>query len=90
MSKKPSKRKSPVKRNATMRKLTSSKKQPAQSRPKRTGRQRMFVQRYYIDKFERNSDTEWEIFTIEVRGTKKGKPLQTKKKMIAKVKEITR
>lgn len=50
----------------------------------------MFVQRYYIDKFERNSDTEWEIFTIEVRGTKKGKPLQTKKKMIAKVKEITR
>jgi hypothetical protein len=49
-----------------------------------------FVQRYFIDKFKRDGNVEWEIFTIEVRGTKGGKPATTKRQMIAKVKEIIR
>lgn len=76
---KPLKRKSPKKRKpaAAIRSLTSSP-------------QKRFVQRYFIDKFQRNGATEWEIFTIEVRGTKRGKPLKTKKQMIAKVRELVR
>lgn len=82
---KPSKRRSPkkkpiVKRQPPRRKLTSS----------RITKRQQFIQRYFIDKFKRDGQTEWEIFTIEVRGTKKGEPLKTKKKMIAKVKEIVR
>lgn len=73
-SARPSKRRSPV---TAIKSLTSVP-------PKR------FVQRYFIDKFKRNGNVEWEIFTIEVRGTKRGKPVTTKKQMVAKVKEIVR
>jgi hypothetical protein len=73
-AKKPSRRKSPA---------TSRTGSLTSSVPKR------FVQRYFIDKFQRNGDTEWEIFTIEVRGSR-GKPLKTKKQLIAKVRELVR
>lgn len=75
-TKKPSKRRSPRKPVA-IKSLTSIQR-------------KRFVQRYFIDKFKRNGNVEWEIFTIEVRGTKRGKPLRTKKKMIAKVRELVR
>ncbi len=74
-SARPSKRRSP--KLSAIKSLTSTP-------PKR------FVQRYFIDKFKRNGNVEWEIFTIEVRGTKRGQPVVTKKQMIAKVKEIVR
>lgn len=73
-TKKPSKGKSP--KLSAIKSLTSSKP-------------RQFVQRYYIDKFKRNGNNEWEIFTIEVRGTR-GKPVSTKKQLVAKVKEIVK
>lgn len=76
-TKKPSKRMSLKRKPAAIKSLTSSKP-------------RKFQQRYFIDKFKRNGNVEWEIFTIEVRGTKRGKPLHTKKRMIAKVRELVR
>jgi len=72
--KKPSKGKSS---NLVIKSLTSTP-------PKR------FVQRYFIDKFKRNGHIEWEIFTIEVKGTRGGKPLKTKKQMVAKVRELVK
>lgn len=74
---KPSRGKSPKRKPAAIRSLTSTP-------------QKRFVQRYFIDKFKRNGNIEWEIFTIEVRGTKKGKPLKSKRRMIAKVRELVR
>jgi len=78
-TKKPSKKRSP--KLSAIRSLTSMPH-------KRFVQTRRFEQRYFIDKFKRNGNTEWEIFTIEVRGTKKGKPMRTKKQMIAKVREL--
>ena len=82
-TKKPSKRISPRKKPTVI-------SPPRGIRSLTSSRPRAFQQRYFIDKFKRNGNVEWEIFTIEVRGTKRGKPLKTKKRMIAKVRELVR
>lgn len=79
-TRKPSRRKSPARKPAAISPLKGT----------ASTKQKRFVQRYFIDKFKRNGNIEWEIFTIEVRGTKKGKPVKSKKKMIAKVRELVR
>lgn len=51
--------------------------------PAKGGRE--FVQRYFIDKFKRNGNTEYEVWTVSSKGTP---PLQTKKQVLTRVKSI--
>jgi hypothetical protein len=55
-------------------------------------RTRVFEQRYFIDKFKVDGDTEYEVFTVEVRGKRrKGEPpVTTKKQLIRKVQKLVR
>lgn len=51
--------------------------------PVRGGRQ--FVQRYFIDKFKKGNQTEYEVWTIASKGTP---PLKSRNQVLEKVKAI--
>jgi hypothetical protein len=52
---------------------------------------RVFMQRYFIDKYRKDGTVEWDIFSIEVKGaTKKGEKIKTKKSMLKKLDSLTR
>lgn len=46
---------------------------------------RVFVQRYFIDKFKRGNKTEYEVWTVSSKGTP---PLASRKQVLDKVKSI--
>ncbi len=56
--------------------------------PQSSMKKRMFVQRFFIDKFTRDGRPEWEVWTI--RPAVKEPPVRTKKEMLKKVEKIVK